>query len=154
VIVNGEDRGGSLYNRQSDDPGEVNENSCTEEFTVKPHFGCPVQATSNVFSGKWKVLIVWHLAFGALRHAELLRRLPGVSQKVLTAQLRELERDGVIARLDAEGSSPRVDYFLTDSGKELITIMDAMCGWAKKYLGVAPTLPPRPDMIPTQPSGN
>jgi DNA-binding HxlR family transcriptional regulator len=132
----------------------VIENSCTEEFTVKAHFGCPVQATSNVFSGKWKVLIVWHLAFGSLRHAELLRRLPGVSQKVLTAQLRELERDGVIARLDAEGSSPRVDYFLTDSGKELITIMDAMCGWAKKYLGVAPTLPPRPDVIPTQLSGN
>ena len=121
---------------------------------MKAHFGCPVQATSNVFSGKWKVLIVWHLAFGSLRHAELLRRLPGVSQKVLTAQLRELERDGVIARLDAEGSSPRVDYFLTESGKELITIMDAMCGWAKKYLGVAPTLPPRPDVIPTQPSGN
>ena len=45
-------------------------------------------------------------------------------------------------------TSPRVDYFLTDSGKELISIMDAMCGWAKKYLGVAPTLPPRPDMIP------
>jgi DNA-binding HxlR family transcriptional regulator len=121
---------------------------------VKAHFGCPVQATSNVFSGKWKVLIVWHLAFRSLRHAELRRLLPGVSQKVLTAQLRELEQDGVIARINAESASPRVDYFLTDSGKELINIMDAMCGWATKHLGVTPTLPPRPEIIPTQPSGN
>jgi DNA-binding HxlR family transcriptional regulator len=119
---------------------------------VKPDFGCPVQATSNVFSGKWKVLIVWHLAFGSLRQAEFLRLLPGVSQKVLTAQLRELERDGVIDRLDAESASPRVDYFLTDSGKELINIMDEMCGWATKHLGVTPTLPPRPAVIPAQPS--
>jgi DNA-binding HxlR family transcriptional regulator len=125
------------------------------EVTMKAHFGCPVQATSNVFSGKWKVLIVWHLAFRSLRHAELLRLLPpGVSRKVLTAQLRELENDGVIARLDAETATPRVDYFLTESGKELINIMDAMCAWATKHLGVAPTLPPRPELIPTQPSGN
>jgi DNA-binding HxlR family transcriptional regulator len=93
------------------------------------------------------------LAFRSLRHAELLRLLPGVSQKVLTVQLRELERDGVVARLDAERSPPRVDYFLTDSGKELIHIMDVMCGWATKHLGVTATLPPRPEMIPTQPSG-
>jgi DNA-binding HxlR family transcriptional regulator len=121
---------------------------------MKSHFGCPVQATSNVFSGKWKVLIVWHLAFRSLRHAELLRLLPGVSRKVLTAQLRELENDGVIARLDAETAQPRVDYFLTESGKELIDIMDAMCAWATKHLGVAPTLAPRPELVPTQPSGN
>jgi DNA-binding HxlR family transcriptional regulator len=95
---------------------------------LKPYFGCPVQATPNVFSGKWKVLIDWHLAFGSLRHAELLRLLPGASQKVPTAQLRELEHDGMIARIDAESASPRVDYFLTDSGKELINIMDEMCG--------------------------
>jgi len=120
---------------------------------LKAHFGCPVQATSNVFSGKWKVLIVWHLAFRSLRHAELLRLLPGVSQTVLTAQLRELEHDCVIARIDAESAPPRVDYFLTDSGKELINIMDAMCGWATKHLGVTPTLPPRPEVTPTQPSG-
>jgi DNA-binding HxlR family transcriptional regulator len=69
---------------------------------MKKHFGCPVQATSNVLAGKWKVLIVWHLSFGQRRFAEIRDLLPGVSEKVLTAQLRELERDGVIRRVAAE----------------------------------------------------
>jgi DNA-binding HxlR family transcriptional regulator len=116
------------------------------EVIVKSHFGCPVQATSNVLSGKWKVLIVWHLSFGSRRHAEILKLLPGVSQKVLTAQLRELEHDGVINRLVTESSPPRVDYFLSDAGNELITVMVAMCGWATKYLGVVPTLPRHPEV--------
>ena len=63
---------------------------------MKNHFGCPVQATSNVFSGKWKVLIVWQLSFGSRRFAQLRDILPGVSEKVLTAQLRALEADGVV----------------------------------------------------------
>ena len=109
---------------------------------MKNHFGCPVQATSNVLAGKWKVLIVWHLGFGSRRFAEIRDLLPGVSEKVLTAQLRELERDGVLRRLVTESVPPRVDYILSDAGKELIAVMEAMCGWGTKHLGVAPTLPP------------
>ncbi len=108
---------------------------------MKKHFGCPVQATSNVMAGKWKVLIVWHLAFGTRRFAEIRNLLPGVSEKVLTAQLRELERDKVIARIDAHTMPPRVDYMLTDAGNELVRIMEAMCGWGTKHLGVPPSLP-------------
>jgi|SRR5579864_9541762 len=108
---------------------------------MKNHFGCPVQATSNVMAGKWKVLIVWHLSFKSLRFAEIRDILPGVSEKVLTSQLRELERDKVIARLDAHTVPPRVDYRLTDAGNELVRIMEAMCGWGTKYLGVPPSLP-------------
>ena len=74
---------------------------------MKNHFGCPVQATSNVIAGKWKVLIVWHLSFGSRRFAEIRDLLPGVSEKVLTAQLRELEHDGVIRRLVTETVPPR-----------------------------------------------
>ena len=111
---------------------------------MKQHFGCPVQATSNVFSGKWKVLMVWHLAFGSLRFAELRDLLPGISEKVLTAQLRELQRDGVIHRLSAETVPPRVDYQLSEAGKELIPVMEAMCSWGTKHLGVVPTLPQLP----------
>jgi DNA-binding HxlR family transcriptional regulator len=109
---------------------------------MKNHFGCPVQATSNVMAGKWKVLIVWHLGFGSRRFAEIRDLLPGVSEKVLTAQLRELEQDGVLRRLVTESVPPRVDYMLSGAGLELIPVMEAMCGWGTKHLGVAPTLPP------------
>jgi DNA-binding HxlR family transcriptional regulator len=87
---------------------------------MKNHFGCPVQATSNALAGKWKVLIVWHLGFGSRRFAEIRDLLPGVSEKVLTAQLRELENDGILSRLVTHNVPPRVDYMLSDAGRELI----------------------------------
>lgn len=108
---------------------------------MKDHFGCPVQATSNVFAGKWKVLIVWHLSFGSRRFAEIRDLLPGVTEKVLTSQLRELERDGVISRRSTQTVPPHVDYSLTDAGNELIPVMEAMCSWGTKHLGVPPNLP-------------
>ena len=110
---------------------------------MKDHFGCPVQATSNVIAGKWKVLIVWHLSFGSRRFAEVRDLLPGVTEKVLTSQLRELEHDGVIKRLVTETVPRRVDYMLSDAGNELISVMDAMCSWGTKHLGVAPNMPRR-----------
>jgi len=108
---------------------------------MKDHFGCPVQATSNVLAGKWKVLIVWHLSFGSRRFAELRNLLPGVSEKVLTAQLRQLERDGVVVRSATETVPPRVNYALSAAGSELIPVMHAMCKWGTKHLGVQPNLP-------------
>lgn len=113
---------------------------------MKNHFGCPVQATSNVLAGKWKVLIVWHLSFGTRRFTEIRDLLPGVSEKVLAAQLRELEHDGVIRRLSAESVPPRVDYMLSEAGKELIPVMESMCDWGTKHLGIQPNLP-RPKSI-------
>ncbi len=59
---------------------------------MKHHYGCPVQGTINTVSGKWKVLAIWHLGFSPRRFAELRKLLPGISEKVLTAQLRQLER--------------------------------------------------------------
>lgn len=109
---------------------------------MKKHFGCPVQGTSNVLAGKWKVLIVWHLGFGSKRFAEIRKLLPGVSEKVLTSQLRQLEEDGVISRLDRKTNPPHVDYRLSPAGDELIDVMKAMCSWGTKHLGVLPTLPP------------
>lgn len=115
---------------------------------MKDHFGCPVQATSNVFAGKWKVLIVWHLSFGSRRFAEIRDLLPGVSEKVLAAQLRQLETDGVIRRLPRQTVPPHVDYELTDAGNELITVMEAMCHWGIKHLGVPPRYPRLPAVQP------
>jgi DNA-binding HxlR family transcriptional regulator len=110
---------------------------------MKDHHGCPVQATSNVISGKWKVLILWHLSFQSYRFGELRELLKGVSEKVLTAQLRELETDGLITRTSAHTIPPRVDYRLSAAGDELIPIMEQMCAWAGVHLGVTPTFRPR-----------
>src|SRR5579883_20635 len=120
---------------------------------MKNHFGCPVQATANVLAGKWKVLIVWHLGFGPRRFAEIRDLLSGVSEKVLTAQLRELERDGVLRRSSSGSVPPRVDYSLSPAGNELIGVMEAMCGWGTKHLGVPPSLPRRPNRAPPRPGG-
>jgi len=108
---------------------------------MKEHHGCPVQATSNVLAGKWKVLILWHLSFGPRRFAEIRDLLPGISEKVLTGQLRELERDGVIRRTRADSLPARVDYMLSRAGEELVPVMDAMCNWGTKHLGIVPNLP-------------
>ena len=113
---------------------------------MKDHFGCPVKATSNVLAGKWKVLIVWHLSFGSLRFAELRDGIPGISEKVLTAQLRDLERDGVVNRVAAQTVPPRVDYHLSEAGKDLIPVMELMCTWAARHLGITPNMP-RPKAI-------
>jgi len=107
---------------------------------MKNHFGCAVRATSNALAGKWKELIVWHLSFASHRFAEVRDLLPGISEKVLSTQLRQLEQDGIIGRLVTQNVPPRVDYMLTDAGKELIPVMEAMCRWGTKYLGVAPNL--------------
>jgi DNA-binding HxlR family transcriptional regulator len=113
---------------------------------MKGHNGCPVQATINVLSGKWKVQAVWRLSFGALRFAELRNLLRGVSEKVLTAQLRELEKDGVINRAAVLASLPRVTYSLSPSGRTLISLLEGLCDWGSKQFGIKPNLPrnPRP----------
>ena len=112
-----------------------------------PFGGCPVRATSAVMAGKWKVEIVWHLAFGTKRFAELRELLPGISEKVLTAQLKSLEKDGVVRRTVAAQKPLWVDYSLTAAGRELIRIMDGLCAWGVKHLGVPPTMTGRPPML-------
>jgi DNA-binding HxlR family transcriptional regulator len=80
---------------------------------------CEVERLLAVIGGKWKVLILRELFGGARRHAELRSALPGISQKVLTAQLRELELDGALKREDFGTKLPRVEYSLTPFGERL-----------------------------------
>jgi len=110
---------------------------------MKEHFGCPIQATSNVIAGKWKVLILWHLSAASSRFSELRGLLPGVSEKVLAAQLRELENDRLVIRTITQTVPPRVDYRLSAAGEELIPILRMMCVWAGLHLGVLPNFPQR-----------
>jgi len=118
-----------------------------------PFGGCPVRATSAVMAGKWKVEIVWYLAFGTKRFAELRELLPGISEKVLTAQLKSLEKDGVVLRTVAAQKPLWVEYCLTDAGCELIHIMAGLCAWGVKHLGVPPTMTGMPPMLMERSTG-
>jgi DNA-binding HxlR family transcriptional regulator len=90
---------------------------------------CPVRTTIDVIEGKWKPIIVNSLKHGQLRFGMLRRELPEASQKVLTGQLRELERDGIIARRSSEKRWERVEYSLTPYGRTLIPVLTLMAKW-------------------------
>jgi DNA-binding HxlR family transcriptional regulator len=90
---------------------------------------CPAQRTLDVIGGRWKVPIVYHLFEKTRRFSELRRALPGCTQKMLTQQLRELERDGVVKRKVYAQVPPKVEYSLTEMGRSLKPIINAMCRW-------------------------
>ena len=92
---------------------------------------CPAEATIGVIGGRWKVPIVWHLFSGTKRFSELRRAMPGVTQKMLTQQLRELEQDGVVRRKVYPEVPPKVEYSLTERGLSLKPVVESMCRWAK-----------------------
>jgi DNA-binding HxlR family transcriptional regulator len=111
---------------------------------MKNHHGCPVQATINTVSGKWKILAIWHLGFRPQRFSQLRKLLPGISEKVLTSQLRQLEADGIVSRETTLSSPPQVTYSLTRAGDELLEPMSILCAWGTRHLGVQPNLPRYP----------
>ena len=90
---------------------------------------CPAEATIQVLGGRWKVPIVWHLFTGTKRFSELHRLMPGITQKVLTQQLRELEADGVVGRKVYAEVPPKVEYSLTETGESLKPVIESMCRW-------------------------
>ena len=82
-------------------------------------YNCPVEAAIDVFGGKWKPLILWWLHQRTWRFAELRRQIPGITEKMLTHQLRELEADGIVLREVYPTVPPKVEYSLTDYGRSL-----------------------------------
>jgi DNA-binding HxlR family transcriptional regulator len=95
---------------------------------------CPVQATLDVIGGRWKTLALFHLRGGTRRFNELRRLMPGVTQRMLTATLRELERDGVVRREVFPEVPPRVEYSMTQLGESLHPVLDAMAAWGAARL--------------------
>ncbi len=100
------------------------------------NYHCPVEAALDVIGGKWKPLILWALGDETLRFNELQKKLFNVNTKMLTKQLRELEEDGVIIRTVYPQVPPRVEYSITDFGKTLIPILEALSAWGADYLGI------------------
>ncbi len=95
-------------------------------------FICGLDATLRVIGGKWKPLILFFLGDGPKRYGALKRSLRGVTDKVLTQQLRELEAHGIVARTDYKEIPPRVDYALTPLGRSLVEAMVPLCGWGER----------------------
>ena len=94
---------------------------------------CPVETTLTLISDKWKVLILRDLMTGTKRFGELKKSIGHVSQKVLTAQLREMEENGLLTRTVYAEVPPRVEYTLTDLGYSLKPILDALREWGEAY---------------------
>ncbi len=94
---------------------------------------CPVETTLTLIGDKWKVLILRDLMTGTKRFGELKRSLGNISQKVLTAQLRAMEENGLLIRTVYAEVPPRVEYSLTDLGRSLKPILDAMQVWGESY---------------------
>ena len=94
---------------------------------------CPVETTLTLISDKWKVLILRDLLPGTKRCGELRKSIGHVSQKVLTAQLRQMEQSGLVNRKVYAEVPPKVEYSLTDVGYSLKPILDAMWTWGEEY---------------------
>ncbi|NQZ13922.1 MAG: helix-turn-helix transcriptional regulator [Alphaproteobacteria bacterium] len=100
-------------------------------------FGCSVEATLSVIGGRWKPVIIFNLLENdVLRFGELKARINGVTQRMLTNQLRELEQDKVVSRKVYAEVPPRVEYSLTDYGRSLESIMVAMRDWGADHMNV------------------
>lgn len=97
-------------------------------------YNCAVEAALDVIGGKWKVLILCWLKEGVHRFGELRRRMPGISERVLTQQLRELERDGIVNRKVYAEVPPKVEYSLTPFGETLRPVMVMLNDWGRKHM--------------------
>ena len=94
---------------------------------------CPVETTLSLIGNKWKVLILRDLMEGTMRFGQLKKSVGDISQKVLTAQLRDMEESGLVARKVYAEVPPRVEYSLTELGLSLKPVLDAMVEWGTDY---------------------
>lgn len=106
--------------------------------------GCPTDALMQILAGRWKLMVIYYLMQGERRFNELQRSLGPITHRTLAQQLRELERDGLVARRDHGTIPPRVDYRLTALGQSLSPILLAMQDWAETHgLGHSKTVLPK-----------
>jgi DNA-binding HxlR family transcriptional regulator len=95
---------------------------------------CPIAMAQNLVAGKWKIFILFLLSQQTRRFTELQRLLPGISHGILTSQLRELEKDGLIHREVYPEIPPRVEYSMSEFGFQSVPVLEAMQAWGQTYL--------------------
>ncbi len=95
---------------------------------------CPLTAALNVIGGKWNLIVLYWLATGTQRFSDLQRLMPAVTHKVLTASLRQLQRDGLVLRAVFPEVPPRVEYMLSDHGRSVIPVIEVVRRWGHEHL--------------------
>lgn len=95
-------------------------------------YHCAMDVTMDYIGGKWKTVVLWYLKFETLRFSELKRKMPDITEKMLSIQLKALKKDGLINR-EVYGEKPpiRVEYSLTEFGKSLIPVLDSIAEWGR-----------------------
>lgn len=95
---------------------------------------CCLDTTFSIIGGKWKLVILWHLGkAGTHRYNQLRTLMPGITHKMLSQKLKELESDGLVIRQQYNEVPPRVEYSLTEKGKDTLPILEAIHVWGTKY---------------------
>lgn len=108
----------------------------------KSHYTCGLDAAIDVMGGKWKVLILWALhADGTLRFGQLRREVPGISERILAIQLRDLEKAGLVHRVVHHQVPPKVEYSLTTFGDSLVTAITPLGEWGEEHMATIEAIP-------------
>lgn len=105
----------------------------TDKKQLDKPYSCGLGPAFDVIGGKWKAVILWELHDKPLRFGELKRRIPGITEKMLIQQVREMEADGIVIRKAYHQVPPRVEYYLSDLGHKLNDSLDALADWGKEY---------------------
>ncbi len=111
--------------------------ACPARECLGKRYFCAVELTLQVIGGKWKPIILWHLKDGGQRFGELKRRMPNVTQKMFTQQLRELESDGLLLRRVHAQVPPKVEYSLTELGASVLPLIEGLSAWGRKLEALA-----------------
>lgn len=98
-------------------------------MTMTKPYHCPVELAVDVIGGKWRPVILAHLKEGVHRYGELHRLIPDISEKMLAQRLRELQADGLIERIDHQAKPAHVEYRLTEEGRTLAPVLQALYDW-------------------------
>ena len=111
---------------------KIKETSTNQDNRKNALTQCPVTFTLEKIGGRWKPIIIYNLLGGTKRYSELKRLIPAITEKMLIQHLKQLEADNLVKRIALPVIPPFVEYSLTDSGKELRSVLDAMVDWALK----------------------
>lgn len=109
-----------------------------EDDRVSTYGICPFATTQRILTGKWSIVVMYQLSMGTKRFNQLQRLLPGVTQTILTKQLRQLEKDGLIIRTVYAEVPPRVEYSLSDLGCSFKSVLDSIETWGLNYIKILP----------------